>query len=74
MTASTGTTVAVHSFASSPRTVTITLPDSEPGSRLVDSLGGESQPIGDDSTVTVGVDGYGARWFRVVTAESRRLV
>ncbi|MDY0914047.1 alpha-amylase family protein [Rathayibacter festucae] len=74
MSASTGTTVAVHSFASSPRTVTITLPDSEPGSRLVDSLGGESQPIGDDGSVTLGIDGYGARWFRVVTAESRRLV
>ena len=44
------------------------------GSRLVDSLGGESQPIGDDGTVTVGIDGYGARWFRVVTEGARRLV
>lgn len=74
MSASTGTTVAVHSFASSPRTVTLTVPDAEPGSQLVDSLGGASQPIGDDGSVTLGIDGYGARWFRVVTEESRRLV
>ncbi|QHC72511.1 alpha-amylase family protein [Rathayibacter sp. VKM Ac-2805] len=74
MSASTGTTVAVHNLASNPRTAHLTLPDTPAGARLVDSLGGESLPLGEDGAVSVPLDGYGARWFRVVTEESRRLV
>ncbi|SMH42266.1 trehalose synthase [Rathayibacter oskolensis] len=72
--ASTGTTVAVHNFASTPRTVTLRLPDASRGAHLVDSLGGESVTPGADGTVTLGIDGYGARWFRLLTESSRRLV
>ncbi|MCJ1697578.1 alpha-amylase family protein [Rathayibacter caricis] len=74
MSASTGTTVAVHNFASSPRTAALTLPGTEPGARLVDSLSSEEYPVGDDGAVSIPIDGYGGRWFRLLSAGSRRLV
>jgi trehalose synthase len=74
MSASTGSTVAVHNFASSPRTAALTLPDVQPGARLVDSLSSEEYPVGEDGAVSVPVDGYGGRWFRLLSDGSRRLV
>lgn len=74
MSASTGTTVAVHNFASSPRTAVLTVPATEPGARLVDSLSSEEYAIGDDGAVSIPIDGYGGRWFRLLSAGSRRLV
>ncbi|QHC65419.1 trehalose synthase [Rathayibacter sp. VKM Ac-2759] len=74
LSASTGTTVAVHNLGSAPSTVTLRLPDAPDGARLVDSLAGESLPVGPDGAVTLPLDAYGARWFRLVTDSSRRLV
>ncbi|MCM6763651.1 alpha-amylase family protein [Rathayibacter sp. ZW T2_19] len=74
MSASTGSTVAVHNFASSPRTAALTLPDVQPGARLVDSLSSEEYPVADDGAVSIPVDGYGGRWFRLLSDGSRRLV
>jgi len=74
MSASTGSTVAVHNFASSPRTAALTLPDVQAGARLVDSLSSEEYPVGDDGAVSIPIDGYGGRWFRLLSDGSRRLV
>ncbi|MWV60059.1 alpha-amylase family protein [Rathayibacter sp. VKM Ac-2754] len=72
--ASTGTTVAVHNLASSPCSATLRLPDAPAGARLVDSLSGDSTPVGPDASVTLPLDAYGARWFRLASESSRRLV
>lgn len=53
LSASTGTTVAVHNLGSAPSTVTLRLPDAPDGARLVDSLAGESLPVGPDGAVTL---------------------
>ncbi len=42
--------------------------------RLVDLLRDGSTPVSDKGEVELPIEGYGYRWLRVVSADSRRLV
>lgn len=69
------TMVAVHNFGSEPAQVPLTVPGMT-DDRLIDLLApGAEQSITptDDGTVSVDLDGYGYRWFRVAGAGDRRI-
>jgi glycosidase len=69
-----GTMVAVHNLGTEPRTVTLTLDECDSTHRLVDLLQDGSTPVSDKGKVELALEGYGYRWLRVVSADSRRLV
>jgi hypothetical protein len=66
--------VAVHNLGNEPRTVPLTLEDCDSSHRLVDLLQDGSTPVSDTGEVEIALEGYGYRWLRVVSADSRRLV
>jgi trehalose synthase len=69
-----GTLLAVHNLGPEPRTVPLVLDGRGPASRLEDLLVARTTPLADDGMVELTVDGYGYRWLRVVTEDSRRLL
>jgi trehalose synthase len=69
-----GVLVAVHNLTSEPCTVPLVVPGCGAGHRLEDLLTVGSTPLADDGSVELVLDGYGYRWLRVVSADSRRLV
>jgi hypothetical protein len=54
--------------------VPLTLEDCDSSHRLVDLLQDGSTPVSDRGEVELALEGYGYRWLRVVSADSRRLV
>ncbi|MCW2614775.1 MAG: treS [Frankiales bacterium] len=65
--------VSVHGLSSEPVTVSLSLPDLEPGTRLVDLLCDGAHDVADDGSATVPLEAYGFRWLRVVRPGDRRL-
>lgn len=65
--------VTVHNLGPDGTTVTVSLDDVEPGSRLVDLWA--QGPVDDDPTAPfeVQLDGYGHRWFRIQSEIDTRL-
>ena len=69
-----GTMVAVHNLGAEPRTVPLALDGCDSSHRLADLLQDGSRPMSDKGKAEVRLEGYGYRWLRVVSADSRRLV
>ena len=69
-----GALVALHNLGPEPRTVPLTLEDCGSEHRLVDLLQAGSTSLSDDGSVELQLEGYGYRWLRVVSQDSRRLV
>jgi trehalose synthase len=69
-----GVLLAVHNLTPEPCTVPLVVPGCAAGHRLEDLLTVGSTPLGDDGSVELVLDGYGYRWLRVVSADSRRLL
>ena len=70
-----GTLVAVHNLGAEPRTVPLTLEDCDshaPAGRP--AAGRQHAGVGQRARSEVALEGYGYRWLRVVSADSRRLV
>jgi hypothetical protein len=67
------TVVTLHNL--SPHAVSVPLRlDAPAGHQLVDLLQDGRTEVGDDGAAEVLLDGYGYRWLRVVSPETRRLV
>jgi glycosidase len=69
-----GALVALHNLGPEPRTVPLVLADCGSSHRLEDLLTEGSTPLADDGSVELSLDGYGCRWLRVVSRDSRRLL
>ncbi len=65
--------ITLHNLAPEPVRVPLRVPVPE-ATRLVDVLADGEEPVADDGTVQVDLDGYGYRWLRVVSPATRRLV
>lgn len=65
--------VTVHNLGAEGCTVTLSLDDVEPGSRLIDLW--DQRALDDDPTtpIEVQLDGYGYRWLRVQSEADTRL-
>jgi trehalose synthase len=68
-----GTMVGVHNLGAEARTVPLTLKDCDSTHRLEDLLQDGSTPLSDKGNAELRLDGYGYRWLRVVSDNSRRL-
>jgi hypothetical protein len=66
--------LAVHNLGSEPQQVQVRLPECDDGHRLEDLLAVGTTPVAADGTVDLALDGYGYRWLRIVTDDSRRLL
>jgi trehalose synthase len=66
--------VAVHNLGAEPQRVRVQLPDCDGRHRLEDLLQVGMTQVGDDGGVELALEGYGYRWLRIVTDESRRLL
>jgi glycosidase len=66
--------VAVHNLGSEPQRVHLALPGCDASHRLQDLLQDGTTAVGEDGAVELALDGYGHRWLRIVTDESRRLL
>lgn len=69
-----GALVALHNFSSDGVRVPLALEGCDETHRLVDLLGDESLGLDRQGRATATLEGYGYRWLRVVSADSRRLV
>ena len=69
-----GALVAVHNLGAEPLSVPFTVPGCNAGHRLEDLLTIGSTPLADDGSVELALEGYGYRWLRVVSEDSRRLL
>jgi glycosidase len=66
--------VAVHNLSPVSCTVSLTLEDCDTSHHLVDLLqDGESTQIDDRGLVELAMEGYGYRWLRLLSRDSRRL-
>ncbi len=66
--------VALHNFSDAAATVELTFEDLGDGDQLVDLLvDGRTIRVDDDGRVSIPMDGYGYRWFRVIGPEGKRL-
>lgn len=69
-----GAMVALHNFSDDPAVVEFAVPETEPGCQLVDLLvDGTAIDIGEGGQVSIPMDGYGYRWFRVLGPGVKRL-
>jgi trehalose synthase len=66
--------VAVHNLSAEPQRVQVTLPGCDASHRLQDLLQEGTTTVAADGGVELALDGYGYRWLRIVTDESRRLL
>jgi glycosidase len=69
-----GALLAVHNLGPDPLKVPLALDDCGAEHRLVDLLQDGSTPVTEKGEVELALEGYGFRWLRVVTPDSRRLV
>jgi trehalose synthase len=69
-----GRMIAMHNFSADPTTTVFAIPDPRDGDVLVDLLidGRILEPDG-SGEVSISLEGYGFRWFRVIRSESKRL-
>jgi glycosidase len=65
--------VALHNLTGEPVTVPLTMPDLDPGTRLVDLLCDGQHSIDDKGRTEVPLEAYGFRWLRVLRPDDRRL-
>ena len=66
--------VAVHNLSPESCTVPLTLEGCDSSHHLVDLLQDDrGHPIDDRGGVEVALDGYGYRWLRLMSRDSRRL-
>ncbi|HET6939802.1 MAG TPA: alpha-amylase family protein [Nocardioides sp.] len=66
--------IAVHNLAPTSCTVPLTLDDCDSSDHLVDLLEENADfPLDDRGRTEIDLDGYGYRWLRVMTHDSRRL-
>jgi hypothetical protein len=66
--------VAMHNFSDAAAVVEVVVPGTGEGCRLVDLLvDGKNVEIDAKGAVTVPMDGYGYRWFRVIGPTGKRL-
>jgi trehalose synthase len=69
-----GRMVAMHNFSDAAAVVEVVVPETGEGCRLVDLLvDGKNVEIDAKGAVTVPMDGYGYRWFRVIGPTGKRL-
>lgn len=69
-----GRMVALHNFAETATTVTIKVPGANADSRVVDLLADDvTLPVDAHGELSLQLDGYGFRWFRVLDPTGRRL-
>jgi glycosidase len=66
--------VALHNLTGEPVTVPLTMPDLDPGTRLVDLLVDGQHAIDDKGRTEVPLEAYGFRWLRVVRPDDPRLL
>ncbi len=72
--AETGELVALHNFASSPRSVSLSLTDVGPETRVVDMLDEKACALDvTDGRLDVDLEGFGFAWLRVVRPGEKRL-
>jgi hypothetical protein len=66
--------VALHNFSEEPCTVPLRLDGCAGGDRLMDLLRDEGgTEIADDGSCRLSLEGYGYRWLRLMSHDSRRL-
>jgi glycosidase len=66
--------VAVHNLGPESRTVPLTLDDCDSGHHLLDLLQDSAGvEVDDQGRVEVALEGFGYRWLRLMTRDSRRL-
>jgi glycosidase len=68
-----GRLIAVHNFGSQPATVDLALDDTVDGAKLADLLTDGSTDIGPHGRVQLLLEGYGARWLRMLNPGEKRL-
>jgi glycosidase len=68
-----GRMVALHNLASEPATVDLVLANIVEGAKLADLLTDGSEDIGPHGRVQLLLEGYGARWLRVLNPGEKRL-
>ena len=64
--------VAVHNLGAEPRTVPLALEDCDAPTGWSDLLQDGIDAVSDKGEVELRLEGYGYRWLRVVSADSRR--
>ncbi|MBC7290470.1 MAG: trehalose synthase, partial [Actinotalea sp.] len=74
MTGATGQLLALHNLAPEPRTITVTLPDADGTTRVVDMIGTTADECDEAGCLRVSLDGYGHRWLRIVRRDEKRLL
>jgi trehalose synthase len=65
--------VALHNLSATPCTVPFTLDGCDSSHHLVDLLHDCEVPIDDRGRAEAGLDGYGYRWLRLMSRDSRRM-
>jgi hypothetical protein len=66
--------VALHNFSEEPCTVALRLDGCTTGDRLLDLLTDDGGcDLAEDGTCELTLDGYGFRWLRLMSRDSRRL-
>ncbi len=74
LTGAEGRMIALHNFSGNPVSVSLRVPDTEPGDELVGLIvGNETVELDDRGTTTIQLDGYGYRWYRVINPTGKRL-
>ncbi|KNC18382.1 trehalose synthase [Arthrobacter sp. RIT-PI-e] len=73
MVSSMGQLVALHNFAVDARSVSVTLPEGEEITHVIDLLGDEQVECR-DGKLEIGLEGYGYRWLRIIRAGEKRLL
>jgi trehalose synthase len=68
------TVVTVHNLSPEPLTVPLTIETASEGDRLVDLLDDGEATIDAGGRVELPLEGYGYRWMRLVSEETRRLI
>jgi trehalose synthase len=74
LTGAEGRMFALHNFGGNPANVHVTVPDTTSEHRFVDLLvDGVTLIPDDDGRIELAMDGYGYRWFRVLSPGDKRL-
>ena len=68
-----GRMLALHNFGPNPAVVSITVPDTDASSRLIDLLESNEVVLSDAGTAELALPAYGYRWLRVADESTKRL-
>ena len=66
--------ITLHNFSADPLTVPLDLALEEGEYRLIDLIEDGEVEVGPNGAAEIPLEGYGHRWFRLVTPRTRRLV